>query len=912
MVLGFAMCASVALAQTNFTQKVGKTEALNLKNLKQTEKVDYKASIFTKADLPYDTIQTFTFAESEMANVTIGTVGADDHIYVNGQDSVFGSDRHSVSNSNTWAKWRHYADSASFVDNYARDYTNAVVTSTGFVTSRMGQQNNPGVADDGFMFLGYVEVNNRIGNVNTYFELPAVTRPSNMAGRVVEVALTQAYYNYYDQCFIDYKIGNNWHAREINVDNIDVPINEAASYKTHYVMPTALASENSIQIRFRAYSYMRGSIYGYLWAVDNVAIMTNPNNVSWRFNSVTTLDGFYGMIPQGMQIPMTFGTNVRNTNLQDISGARLTVSTSTDRTTFGNEVQGAAVNVTAGDVMHDFRLTIDERGFIQNDADLTSTMQSWIGLTPNYGRNGLTSGYQGRSLNTETLGANYYAIKATGGSGSTARLTEFDTVLYTVTDFLEFDNENRVEGYRWGRDNGLIPSGSSFEYALTDEGFVTGDDNNPTDGLHHSWTRGYRVHMRYVTGSEIPQTNGEPWVLRGLEIVPATNRGIDSLIGAQLIPLVYEETYDVNEGYLYFTSVATGWNTSRAHVVDSTEVNNLAETFGYILPNQDYNAVNIEFVNQPELKPNTAYRFGYYLANDAAFNAAKQSYFYWENDSTGKRYADNPATANYAAQNYPSQAGYLDVIVIDGAAGDQVTAYNMEEYPMIRPIIGEASPVQRIDVTVDCTPNHTEQGEMVGFYAQYGADSICNSIVNPAVGSTVSLDLMPLGNHSFIDSVVVNGEVWEPYDETTEEGNPRLYIGEDFVVNDYHGQPDTVLRRTYYQVYLPDIEASESYVIKAYAHYERWHSNIGIDPVASDVLLTLAPNPATSTVKLNLSGVTGKAECSIIDMSGRVVYNRVINTEVENTINVSNMPAGAYFVRVTNDTFSKIEKLIIK
>ena len=42
------------------------------------------------------------------------------------------------------------------------------------------------------------------------------------------------------------------------------------------------------------------------------------------------------------------------------------------------------------------------------------------------------------------------------------------------------------------------------------------------------------------------------------------------------------------------------------------------------------------------------------------------------------------------------------------------------------------------------------------------------------------------------------------------------------------------------------------------------------------------------------------------------VYNRNINAEAETTINVSNMPAGAYFVRVTNDTFSKIEKLIIK
>jgi hypothetical protein len=76
--------------------------------------------------------------------------------------------------------------------------------------------------------------------------------------------------------------------------------------------------------------------------------------------------------------------------------------------------------------------------------------------------------------------------------------------------------------------------------------------------------------------------------------------------------------------------------------------------------------------------------------------------------------------------------------------------------------------------------------------------------------------------------------------------------------------------------------------------------------------MILYPNPATSTVKLQVAGVTGTVNCNIIDMSGRVVYNANINAEAETTINVSNMPAGAYFVRITNDTFSKIEKLIIK
>jgi hypothetical protein len=63
---------------------------------------------------------------------------------------------------------------------------------------------------------------------------------------------------------------------------------------------------------------------------------------------------------------------------------------------------------------------------------------------------------------------------------------------------------------------------------------------------------------------------------------------------------------------------------------------------------------------------------------------------------------------------------------------------------------------------------------------------------------------------------------------------------------------------------------------------------------------------------VKVAGVEGMVNCSILDMSGRVVYNRDINAAAETTINVSSIPAGAYFVRITNNSFSKIEKLIIK
>ena len=85
-----------------------------------------------------------------------------------------------------------------------------------------------------------------------------------------------------------------------------------------------------------------------------------------------------------------------------------------------------------------------------------------------------------------------------------------------------------------------------------------------------------------------------------------------------------------------------------------------------------------------------------------------------------------------------------------------------------------------------------------------------------------------------------------------------------------------------------------------------------IDPIAASVRLNLQPNPATSVVNLNIEGVNGMVNCMLIDMSGRVVYNQNINAETAQVIDLRNLSKGAYFVRITNDRFSKVEKLIIR
>ena len=117
-----------------------------------------------------------------------------------------------------------------------------------------------------------------------------------------------------------------------------------------------------------------------------------------------------------------------------------------------------------------------------------------------------------------------------------------------------------------------------------------------------------------------------------------------------------------------------------------------------------------------------------------------------------------------------------------------------------------------------------------------------------------------------------------------------------------------LLTRSYYYVTIENLQGDHKISFAGHAY----PYNLGIEGEASNVSLGMRPNPASHNVTLNMTGVTGMVNCSIIDMSGRVVYNRAINAETSHTIDLSNVAAGAYFVRVTNDSFSKVEKLIVR
>ena len=101
---------------------------------------------------------------------------------------------------------------------------------------------------------------------------------------------------------------------------------------------------------------------------------------------------------------------------------------------------------------------------------------------------------------------------------------------------------------------------------------------------------------------------------------------------------------------------------------------------------------------------------------------------------------------------------------------------------------------------------------------------------------------------------------------------------------------------------------------------EGWYSDwsevnatvVGIDDVeGQNAQFTLQPNPATDRVTLSLEAFEGTANVSILSVDGRQV-SQFSTVENSTEINLSDMAAGTYFVRVQTEGWVSVRKLIVK
>ena len=850
MVLTFALCATFVFAQTATPHMKGVAKASTKENPVQKGNA---SSIFTKDGA---TLCTVDFsADNQGYSTGVITGGLEGH----GQNYDYAM----------WRRWPN-VDSLTLV-NASSTYP--------YITQLMGGPQNfyrnifnwadtaTSSAENGFMFMLMYEQRSRFsGNFNAFIRIDSIDVST---ANVIDVRFFQRYRKYYDNCYIDYNTtGNIWNEVEINVTGVDLGVNDDLAGFISYSLPVAAASGDNVNIRIRWKSLDAAHSYGYWWLIDDVSVVAGDNDRMKKFTE-EYVEGNYGMIPQNMQInPAWFGivqnngSNTQNNVIGTIHHLNAAQDVETEIDMYNNQT-----------IPYDeFKnVVVDKAGWLYMDSLEYRGWYGYIDHTPHG---------TGVNLPTETLGDNF--IFTTLGNSSLN--LDFDTQYYRVTGL-----ENGY--YRWGHDNGVLvylPT-NIWCFGYIEDGGTWFVSEDPEDVTFYG--AGYTVTSRFTTDANVP----EGWVIRGVELVASPVNGYHST-GARLSSVLLYDDYD--GGSVRFPSIMTGANVK---TITDQDVNDSLvigrNSAGYLEPG-NYHTVIINFPEQPALEPNTSYRIGYSLEDDSYFALAHESYGTYRIASPTRpdeydtiiRFRNNEATAKYARYFAPNQyQNYINDPSYGGTGSSSTFARNSVN-PMIRMLVGPAQAVNRVNINIEC--ENTDYGTVA-----YGGEEKCGETITPVEGSTATV-VASTATWCTVDSVIVDGVSIEPWDEVTEEGDPHLLAAYDSSAHVWMYQ------------YIFD-EVMGDHTIK-FIFAEGEAPIISIDPAAAGVRMNLQPNPATSLVNMNIEGVTGMVNCMLIDMSGRVVYNQNVNAETAQTINVSNLAKGAYFVRITNDKFTKVEKLIVR
>lgn len=835
MALCFAVLASAAFAQTNnvsLKAEKNMVKATRHGNVENIDQAAYKGSIFAKSGEIY----TNTFATEP----TTGTLA--DGAVVNGTNVAAGHAQtayHSM--------WHRIADTnASSIST-----SNYPVTGTDNYGSVMEGE----TPMDGFMLMTMQDQISAWGGTgtsgafNAYMAFPAFSTTGKLGFDVT-------FYQYYrkfnnDQCWIDYSTDNTtWNAVEINVKNIDVAVNSGLRGWTMKCMPTSLGNQANVYLRIRwECSSNNGGAYGYIWMIDDLKVGELPAT-RLTVSSNQYYEGFYHLMPQGLNLPVVWTSTFSNTGTQSQSNVTGHVYAFS-----GNQAATEVASVSVGTLAmgQTATATINPLGFYAGD-----DIPGYNATSPN-----ATSGTKGYIPTTALGNVRTYADITTNLQSHVQR----DSIRATFDTMTVIVNNGERNIRTWGRDNGILSKWSYSTPGMIAESTWSSD---PDETMWSS--EDYSVCNSYATGDVVP----EGWRIKGVEIVGSTRPGFCE-DGVKLATMLWRDS--VTDDGLSFLRVTTG---AGQHVVNANTELNLAgvnntdpnqsleyETFG------NYNTVRIIFPDQPRLEANTSYRIGYTIAEDGFFCAAEnRTYYYDAADSTGVYFRDTPGMTDFA--HTFGHNDHWGTLVYD-PYDQKYHIFSMSAYPMIRMLVGPYEQYAKYAIHFQCGDN----GNI--YDAEY--NELCGTTDSCVEGSSHTYIFTPDDDYT-VETITINGEVV-------------------FDINDVDNREDYENSEVYYGV---ENMSEETTISCTFVYHEQ---QVAVE-MASTVSMNLQPNPATSNVQLTISGVEGMVNFSLIDMSGRVITSSKINAANVQNINVSNLAKGAYFVRITNNNMSKVEKLIVR
>ncbi len=853
-VLCFALGASFATAQTNVVERVkANQQQMAVSATGSVANTGYKGSIFTKAEGDTLFSTTFSAADETAQKFVTGTVST---AYQVGDQTAAAHGQNAAH-----SHWYRAADTTQA--------TNNAMVATGSWPSLVGQGNTFSnfstiTSDspmDGFMVMTMQDQiaawggSGNPGNFDSYIDFPAFATSASP----VDVRLWQYYRKFNaDQCMIDYSFngGTTWTGTvEFNVRGIDVATNSSIRGRVLVTMPAECCNQAALSLRLRWISTSNsGGAYGYFWILDDFNVTDGPAE-RIKIVDYSNYDGFYHIMPQGLKVPLCSYITYANTgnNAQSTITGKIFAYSDDDATSTVLAQSETEASVTF-DPLTSKQVVIDPLGFMGS-----------TGFDYGY-QDGLdeaatgTKGTLPTNMEEGSMGFYYSQL-------ASATLTyNLDTFGYEVSRAGELSA--MPENMLWGRDNGVLRKFSRYTEGKTSDNYLTDNPNDNGVGMAN-----YSVRMAYTTGDEVP----EGWVIRGVQLVASTYPGF-ATTGTQIYPILTVDSAEIPDATgnfsIYFLEQDHG---AGVHTVAANEVQDASNLTS--LTRGNYNVINIQFPNQPELKAKTAYRIGYQLVQPATFALAGATNYYYDLDTNVVRFDTTPGMEAYRnVQTLP----YTKILVYDPNCAESpftwVGSNSGTNIPMMRMIVGPKVYIPNYALTVECGDDYTEI--MNGNF-----DPICGTVDSLAEGSTNVFYIQANDAAYEVDQVLLDGTPLENGD-----GVLTLEVDDD--------------GNAYAIVELVDVRAHHT--LRATTKH------IGIDPVAAGVKMKLQPNPATNNVQLSISGVEGMVNYSLLDMSGRVISSARINAESINNIDLSKLAKGAYFVRITSDKFSKVEKLIVR
>ncbi|MCK9322259.1 MAG: T9SS type A sorting domain-containing protein, partial [Bacteroidales bacterium] len=135
---------------------------------------------------------------------------------------------------------------------------------------------------------------------------------------------------------------------------------------------------------------------------------------------------------------------------------------------------------------------------------------------------------------------------------------------------------------------------------------------------------------------------------------------------------------------------------------------------------------------------------------------------------------------------------------------------------------------------------------------------------------------------------------------------------------------ETYIASTTYPIFIdPNVTVGENYCYRIKAINNSCESEfsenlcknfIGLNSISKDEpLITLYPNPAKSITTLKVEGLEEVANVSLYDISGRMLKQlKLYPNQKELEIDLNNLSDGVYNIRIENNDFKKVKKLIVQ